>query len=65
MATITIKNVPNKIVNEVWTSIQYSSDFKFLWKRRDINYNKSNIEYWDNDEVNNLWKSSLITSNSF
>jgi len=65
MATITIKNVPNKVVEKIWTSIEYSDDFKFLWKKRIINNFKDSIEYWDDIELNNLWKSSLITSNSF
>jgi len=65
MATLTIKNVPAEIINEVWTTIEYSNNFKFLWKKRLSNDSHNNIEYWDDREIDNLWKSSLITSNSF
>jgi len=65
MATITIKNVPAEIIKEVWTTIEYSNNFKFLWKKRLYNDSHNNIEYWDDREIDNLWKNSLITSNSF
>ncbi len=65
MPSITINNVPSEIVDEIWTSIQYTRDFKFLWKKRPVNNIGDKVEYWDDNELSNFWKSSLITSNSF
>ena len=57
MATITIKNVPNEVVSEIWTSIEYSKDLKFLWKKRILNIDK--IEYWDDREIKDYWKNNI------
>ena len=65
MATITINNVPSEIVDEIGTNIKYTSDFKFPSRKRIINDKNLKVTYWDDDEISNLWKNSLITSNSF
>ncbi len=65
MATITIENVPDEIVSIYWVKVSYDIWIKFPSKKR-INLDKiNNITYWDEDDLNNLGKSSTITSKSF
>jgi len=64
MATITIKGVPEKIVNKIGTSIEYTSDLQFPSRKR-LADNETKIVYWDETEAGELWKVSTITSKSF
>lgn len=64
MATITISNVPEKIVKQYGSSLEYSSEIKLPRLRRK-NIDDSSVVFWWDDEINNMWKTSSISSNSF
>ncbi len=57
MATITIENVPQNIVEQYWKIISF--------EKVKNNFNVSKITYWNDKELNNLWKTSTVFSNSF
>jgi len=61
MDSIVVKNVPKNIINKFWTEISY--DF-FVKKINKIN-NLDKIDYWTDKEINSLWTTSAISSNSF
>jgi len=60
MNTITIKNVPKNIVKEYWTVVSYEFFVKKIY-----NDKKNKITYWNDEEIDNMWKTSLVSSSSF
>lgn len=66
MAVITIENVPDEIVLKYWLKIKYTSDIKFPSRVRKNTWKINNdIIYWDEKELENMWKTSTFTSKSF
>ena len=58
MNTITIKDVPQNIIKKYWNEISY--DF-FIKKINKLD----KIDYWTDEEIERLWMTSAISSNSF
>ncbi len=65
MPTIIIQDVPAKVIKKVGTNIKYSKNIKFPSKKRPTNKTNFEITYWDDNEIENLWKTSTIKSKSF
>ena len=56
MGKIVLNNVPQEIVEKYWKEMSYSFFIKNLSR---------NVNYWTDDELENFWKTSCLTSNSF
>lgn len=56
---ITVKNVPKDIVQKYWEVLTYDK------LKETILFNNDNIVYWNDEEINNMWKTSTVFSNSF
>jgi len=59
MDTIILKDVPKDFIKEYWKIVSYD----FFVKK--INQNNEKIIYWNDEEIDNMWKTSSIFSNSF
>jgi len=63
MNSIIIKNVPQNIINKIWTEISYDFFIKKITQIDKIDNKK--IDYWTDEEIETLWMTSAISSNSF
>ncbi|MDQ7009229.1 MAG: hypothetical protein Q9M94_02970 [Candidatus Gracilibacteria bacterium] len=59
METVTIENVPKSFIKKYGKVLSYNKFEENFYKKNE------NITYWNDEEINNMGKTSTILSNSF
>ena len=59
MTNLLVENVPDEFIREFWDTVSYNFFISKI-KRRDMD-----INYWEDSEIEEMWKVSAVFSNSF